>query len=197
LSDDRATLRKRLREQRRALPAAQRIAAADALAQRLLALPFAPREGHVAGYWAMDGEIALHVWQLRLPSTLQYCLPILDDDNGVLRFAPWRAGEALVANRYGIPEPADTRDALPAEAMAMIVLPLVGFDANGHRLGMGGGWYDRSLAFRRDRPTPPPWLVGAGFESQRVDAIAAERWDVALDAICTETDNYPISTSAA
>ena len=198
MSDARATVRDRLRRElrarRRAIPAAQRIAAAEALAQRLLALPFAPDSGHVAGYWAMDGEIALHVWQLRLPAGLTYCLPVLSDD-GALRFAPWRAGEPLVANRYGIPEPADLRDARPAEAMTMIVLPLVGFDAHGHRLGMSNGWYDRSLAFRRDAGAPP-WLVGAGFSTQRVDALAPETWDVPLDAVCTESDTLTFAASA-
>ena len=65
---DRAQLRRDLRSRRRALPAAQRIAAADALANQLLALPFLPDAGHVAGYWAMDGEIALNSWQVRLRS---------------------------------------------------------------------------------------------------------------------------------
>jgi 5-formyltetrahydrofolate cyclo-ligase len=200
MSEDRATLRKHLRaelrERRRAIPAAQRIAAAEALAQRLLALPFAPRSGPVAGYWAMDGEIALHVWQLRLPPETTYCLPVLHDD-GRLRFVPWRAGEALVANRHGIPEPADTDAALPAEAMAMIVLPLTGFDAQGYRLGMGGGWYDRSLAFRHASAAAPPWLVGAGFAAQRIDALNPEPWDIALDAICTETDTHLHAASIA
>ncbi len=200
MSDDHTTLRKQLRaqlrEHRHAIPAAQRIAAAESLAQRLLTLPFAADGGHVAGYWAMDGEIALHVWQMRLPAGAIYCLPVLGDD-GLLRFAPWRAGEDLVANRYGIPEPANARDALPAEAMTMIVLPLVGFDERGHRLGMGGGWYDRSLAFRRTRASPPPWLVGAGFAAQRVDALDTEAWDIALDAICTETHTHLPSASAA
>ena len=105
-------------------------------------------------------------------------------------FRAWRPGEALVANRFGIPEPAEA-EILPAEAMAMIVMPLVGFDARGQRLGMGGGWYDRSLAFRLDRPAPPPWLVGAGFAVQRVDALPIESWDVPLDAVCTESDTTP------
>jgi 5-formyltetrahydrofolate cyclo-ligase len=194
--NDRDALRKRLREQRRAIPAAQRIAAAETLAQRLLALPFAPQNGHVAGYWAMDGEIALHVWQMRLPTDTIYCLPILSDDDR-LRFAPWRAGEDLVANRYGIPEPADTSGALPPASMAMIVLPLVGFDAHGHRLGMGGGWYDRSLAFRRTNAAAPPWCVGVGFEAQRLDALQTEPWDIAMDAICTDTDTHLPPASAA
>lgn len=182
----RDALRRSLRDRRRALAPATRIAAAEALATRLLALPFAPQSGHVAGYWAMDGEIALHVWQLRLPPAVRYCLPVLGDD-GLLGFAPWRPGEDLVANRFGIPEPVSTP--LPAAAMALIVAPLVGFDADGHRLGMGGGWYDRSLAFRRTA-TAPPWLAGAAFDAQRVEALAAEAWDVPLDAVCTETDTF-------
>ena len=60
-----------------------------------------------------------------------------------------------------------------------------GFDATGQRLGMGGGWYDRSFAFRRDRAAPP-WLVGAGFAAQQVPALEAAGWDVVPDAICTE-----------
>lgn len=184
---DRPSLRRQLRAARRALPAAQRIAAAEALAAHLLALPFAPAAGHVAGYWAMDGEIALHAWQLRLPRGCTYCLPVLGEDER-LRFAPWRPGAPLRANRFGIPEPEVDGDALlEAERMAFVVVPLVGFDAHGHRLGMGGGWYDRSFAFRRERAAPP-WLVGAGFGLQRIASLAAESWDVGLDAVCTESD---------
>lgn len=183
---DRAQLRRDLRAQRRALPAPQRIAAADALANRLLALPFAPASGYAAGYWAMDGEIALHSWQLRLPGGVVYCLPVLHEDN-TLRFAPWRPGDALVTNQFGIPEPdVQAASALEPQAMSLVAMPLVGFDGAGQRLGMGGGWYDRSFAFR-NTAMPPPWLVGVGFDAQRVDRLAAEAWDVLPDAICTET----------
>lgn len=183
---DRPSLRRQLRATRRGLSAAARIAAAEAVATRLLALPFAPATGHVAGYWAMDGEIALHAWQLRLPRACTYCLPVLGDDDR-LRFAPWRPGAPLRENRFGIPEPDVATDALlPPERMAMVVVPLVGFDARCHRLGMGGGWYDRSFAFRRECGAPP-WLVGAGFSLQQVDVLATEAWDVGLDAVCTES----------
>ena len=184
---DRVQLRRDLRSRRRALPAAQRIAAADTLANQLLALPFLPDSGHVAGYWAMDGEIALNSWQVRLPRSLVYCLPVLHTDNS-LRFAPWRPGEALVSNRFGIPEPdVDPAEALPAQALSLVVMPLVGFDARGHRLGMGGGWYDRSFAFR-NAAAPPPWLVGVGLNAQRVPHLDQEAWDVIPDALCTETE---------
>lgn len=196
MTADRTALRRELRERRRALPAAQRIAAADRLAAHLLALPFAPQSGYVAGYWATDGEIALHVWQLRLPPECVYCLPVLHAD-GRLRFAPWRPGDPLVSNRHGIPEPdLEPASLLDPEQMSLVVAPLVGFDERGHRLGMGGGWYDRSFAFRQ-RQAAPPWLVGAAFDAQRVDLLDRSDWDVALDAVCTETTTLDCSRAPA
>ena len=198
----RAPLRAELRARRRAIPAPQRIAAAEQLAGRLLALPMLPPAGDAAGYWAMDGEIALHAFQLRLPPGLRWCLPVLTDDG--LRFARWRAGEPLLANRHGIPEPDVPADALlEPRQMALVLVPLVGFDAAGRRLGMGGGWYDRAFAYRNgaalagdatgpagDASRRPPWLVGTAFAAQQVDALDAEPWDVPLDAVCTERDTF-------
>ena len=189
MSDERGALRRALRERRRALPAPERIAAADALAARLLALPIAPQSGHAAGYWAMDGEIGLHAWQLRLPRTVRYCLPVLHED-GHLRFAPWKPGEPLRANRYGIPEPdVDEASLLRADQLDFAVVPLVAFDVRGRRLGMGGGWYDRSFAFRRSTAAPP-FLVGAGFDLQQLSAAPSREWDVRMDAICTPTTTW-------
>ena len=137
----------------------------------------------------MDGEIGLHAFQLRLPAALTYCLPMLHAD-GRLRFSPWKPGDPLVTNRHGIPEPdMAPDDALEPRDMALVVLPLVGFDSRCHRLGMGGGWYDRSFSFRQSQPAPP-WLVGAAFEAQRLPRIANEQWDVALDAVCSEHATY-------
>ena len=186
---ERDALRRELRARRQAVPAAERIAAAERLAAHLLELPFAPTQGHVAGYWAMNGEIALHAWQLRLPKACTYCLPVLHED-GRLRFAPWRPGEPLVSNRHGIPEPDVAAGALrEPESMAFVVAPLVAFDAQGHRLGMGGGWYDRSFAFRRMQPAPP-WLVGAAFAAQRVPSVMPQPWDMPLDAACDDRTTH-------
>jgi len=197
---ERARLRRELREKRRAIAAPQRIAAAQSLAQRLLSLPTAPLVGHVAGYWAMDGEIALHAWQLQLPPGLIYCLPVLIDD-GLLAFAPWRPGEPLATNRFGIPEPDVAPEFLfRPDKMAMVVVPLVGFDTRCHRLGMGGGWYDRSFAASHHSDDAPgkgghPLLVGAAFAVQQIDRLPAQAWDVALDAVCTETDTFNGTTT--
>lgn len=188
MSEDRKTLRAQLRQARRALDAPTRLTAAETLAGQLLQLPFAPARGLVAGYWAGDGEIALHRWQTQLPPGVTYCLPLLAGDS--LRFAPWHPGQALTHNRYGIPEPdIALADALPAQAMALVVTPLVGFDRHCQRLGMGGGWYDRSFAFRLQHAAPP-WLVGAAFDCQQVAALAAADWDVRLDAVCTPSTTH-------
>ncbi|MCM2335447.1 MAG: 5-formyltetrahydrofolate cyclo-ligase [Pseudomonas sp.] len=189
MTHDRDALRRELRARRRDLAPQQRIAGAERIAGHLLALPFAPTHGYVAGYWAVDGEIGLHAWQLRLPDTCVYCLPVLGDD-GRLRFGPWRPGDGLVSNRFGIPEPdLETSSLLEPEQMTLVVLPLVGFDPRGHRLGMGGGWYDRSFAFRHARQAPPH-LVGAAFEVQQVVRLDNADWDVALDAVCTDSGTH-------
>ena len=176
-----------LRQRRRDIAPPERMKAAEAVAERLLGLPDAPARGYVAGYWAMDGELPLHVWEIRLPPDCIYCLPVLDEAKMQLRFAPWRSGDALVSNRFGIPEPDfDAASLLDAADIALIALPLTGFDARAHRLGMGGGWYDRTLAFRRDAPAPP-LAIGIGFDLQQVEAIAPAPWDVPCDAIVTES----------
>jgi len=178
-------LRNSLRAARRALPAAGRMQAAEAIVAPLLAFPELHAPGYVAGYWAMDGEVPLHVLQMRLPAHSRWCLPCIQAD-GSLRFAPWRPGDPLVSNRFGIPEPdLEPASQLDAADVALILLPLVGFDRAGRRLGMGGGFYDRTLAFRAARPAPPR-LVGVAYGLQETDALPADAWDVPLDAIVTE-----------
>lgn len=177
--------RKALRAARRALSPSERIRGAQDLAPRLLDLPFAPSNGYVAGYWAMDGEIALHAWQLNLPAATVFCLPVLHDD-GLLKFAPWRVGDPLTHNRYNIPEPVfEDSSLLDARDMAMVVMPLVGFTDDGHRIGMGGGWYDRTFAFRLEASDLPPYLVGVGFDVQQTADVTRNSWDVQPDAVCT------------
>ena len=183
--DPRGQARRALRQRRREASPAERMAVGEAVAAALLSHPRFPEAGYVAGYWASHGEVPLHLLQMRLPAGLSWCLPCVQA-RGRLMFAPWRPGDPLVANRYGIPEPELERDSLLApEQMALVVLPLLGYTGDGQRLGMGGGYYDRSFAFRKDAPAPP-WLVGAAYSFQRLDSLPAQPWDVRLDAIATE-----------
>ena len=113
-------------------------------------------------------------------------LPVIDAQRH-LRFAPWRAGVAIETNRFGIPEPAcAAADLLAPQQLDVVLLPLLGFDRSGHRLGIGGGYYDRSFAFLRDRRgVAQPLLVGVGYASQEVAAL-----DASLGT-CTSTSSPP------
>jgi len=185
----RRALRATMRERRRALPVRERLDAASALAAHLLP-ELAAHAGRIAGYWAIDGELPLHAVQSELPATLRWCLPLLHDDRR-LRFREWSAGQPLGTNRYGIPEPL-TGPALDPATLAVVLLPLLAFDACGHRLGQGGGWYDRSFAGQGNDPRPgpatvamPPRLIGIGYDWQQVEALDSAGWDVPLDAVAT------------
>jgi 5-formyltetrahydrofolate cyclo-ligase len=175
LTSTRAELRAELRARRAALRPGERLAAADAVARHLGERPELREPGYVAGYWAVNGELPLHAVQLRLAPGQVWCLPVTTPGGG-LRFAPWRAGDPLAPNRYGIPEPVAETTLAPDE-MAVVLLPLLGFGRDGTRLGMGGGYYDRAFGFRRGQAAPP---------RQETEGLAAEDWDVPLDAIVTE-----------
>jgi 5-formyltetrahydrofolate cyclo-ligase len=185
--DPRREARRALRHRRREATPAERMAAGEAIAASLLAHPRFPTRGYVAGYWAVHGEVPLHLLQLRMGEGLVWCLPCIQPDQS-LRFAPWRPGDPLASNQFGIPEPELAAESqLPASEMALIVLPLLGFTRAGDRLGMGAGFYDRTLAFPRD-PGAPPWLVGAGYAFQELPSLPRAEWDVRVDAIATELE---------
>lgn len=186
----RQELRQRLREQRARLPAAQRIAAAQGLLQQLQLLPELSVDERIGGYFAVNGELSLHLvvaqcWR----QDKTFLLPVAGADRQ-LRFARYGAASTVQPNRFGIPEPEATPDELVDPAtLELVLVPLLGFDRRGHRLGYGGGFYDRSFAFLQGRERPAlPLLVGVGYSFQEVDTLAAESWDVKLDLIATERE---------
>lgn len=185
----RQALRDELRARRAALTTAQRIAAAGAIAQQLQQLPEFLLDPHVAGYWAVRGEVPLLAVVAALRRREQrYYLPVLNHD--ALCFAPWRADDPLEPNRYGIPEPtmAPADCTAPAD-LDLVLVPLVGFDRRGNRLGSGAGYYDRSFAFLHEGARPrPPVLVGVAYACQEVPALDAQPWDVRLDYVVTDQE---------
>jgi 5-formyltetrahydrofolate cyclo-ligase len=189
-ADPRAALRKQLRSRREALSAAERIIAANGLVAQLERIPEFLTDRRIAGYWAIGGELPLLGLMPGLRARGQtYHLPVAGKDRH-LRFAPWRPGVEIVANRYGIPEPVVAEaELLPPAALDLVLVPLLGFDRRGQRLGFGGGYYDRSFQFLRERTdVGKPVLVGVGYAMQEVEAIAAMPWDVRLDYVATERE---------
>jgi 5-formyltetrahydrofolate cyclo-ligase len=179
-----------LRARRAALPSPSRDRVARAVAQTLLhARPLADAR-RVAGYLANGGEVDLRLALEGLRAQgRQTLLPVLcPTPPGSLRFAPYDQRSRLHPNRFGIAEPAVP---IPLQRrpldLDLVLLPLVAFDARGNRLGMGGGYYDRSFAalhshggWRRPR------LIGVAYAFQEVDRLPAEAWDVPLDGVLTE-----------
>lgn len=187
-SDERRTLRSELRARRAALSASERIAAAQGLLDQVEKIPEFLTDRRIGGYWAVDGELPLAALIQGVRARGQdWHLPVIAAQRQ-LRFAPWRPGAAIETNRYGIPEPAcAAADLLAPQQLDVVLLPLLGFDRSGHRLGFGGGYYDRSFAFLRDRRgVGTPVLVGVGYAAQEVAALDAMPWDVHLDYIATD-----------
>ncbi len=191
MNNSRATLRQAIRQQRRALTPAQRQHYARQLASHIVhSRLFRPAQ-HIACYLANDGEMDLSPVIQRIWSMSKQCyLPILSEGKEKqMWFAPYQAGDTLIPNRYGIPEPDCHSDAwLAPQQLELVLMPLVAFDDQGNRLGMGGGYYDRSFAFlTRPHGIKKPRLVGVAYELQRVDTLPFEPWDVPMNAIATET----------
>ncbi len=191
LSFDRSQLRRKLRNARNKLTPQQQTNAAIGLLNTLKKELFYRRAKRVAFYLPNDGEISpLPLIKLSESLGKRCYLPVLHPQRqGQLLFGEYCDNDKLCHNRFGIAEP-DLRQRKHCQAFAMdlVFLPLVGFDNQGNRLGMGGGFYDRSFAFKRHaaRRYQKPLLVGLAHNLQQVDALPAEPWDVPLFGIATD-----------
>ncbi|PTY37468.1 5-formyltetrahydrofolate cyclo-ligase [Saccharospirillum sp. MSK14-1] len=182
-------LRRQLRSRRRALTAHQQRFAAQRLTQQVVRSPGYSRMRSVALYWATDGEIDVYPLMRRLLRDGKgVYLPVLQPRKIALWFRPWHPGSTMKANRFGIPEPTSGRRILPW-AMDWVLLPLVGFDDQGGRLGMGGGFYDRTFAARVRWPRQPR-LIGVAHQCQQVERIPLESWDIPLAAVVTDQQQW-------
>jgi len=179
---EKSFLRQHLREKRRALAPAAKSEAAAAIAGLAGTLPGWDGAQHIALYWPNDGELDPRLLANRCRNEQRHLyLPTLCEDNRLL-FRRWDANTRLLPNRFGIPEPASCSPQRNAAEINVIFIPLVGWRRDGYRLGMGGGFYDRTLA-----GLTGPLLVGLGFGCQEIShGTAAEPWDVALDYVLTE-----------
>jgi 5-formyltetrahydrofolate cyclo-ligase len=188
-------LRRRLRAGRRRLTPQVQRDHAKALARHLDTNLRFRRARRVAFYIAADGEIdPAPVLRLALRAGKRCYLPVLRKYRpGYLWFHAYRRHTCLRRNRFGILEPTvRKRERAAPWGLDMILVPLVGFDRDCHRLGMGGGFYDRTLGYMRlRRHWKAPLLIGLAHECQRVDRIDARPWDVALDGVVTERGWYP------
>ena len=184
---ERRALRREMRHRRRALSASNRRAAAWVLSKRLAGSRWFANSRTIAVYLPNDGEIDLLPLVARAWSMgKRMYLPKLFGPK--LWFLPFHARSTLAGNRFAIPEPVEPAcRRIPPMFLDLVLFPLVAFDRFGNRLGMGGGYYDRTFeAVRRRTVWRGPKLVGVAYEFQRVDSLPAADWDIPLDAIVTE-----------
>ena len=191
---NRQTLRREIRRQRRQLSDTQRTASALQLAANAGRDRLILNSRHIAVYLPSDGEIdpqplMQYLWSLGK----SLYLPVLVSFSGQrLWFSSYSPGDRLVLNRFGIPEPERVHHKrIRPASLDLVLTPLVGFDDKGHRLGMGGGYYDRVFGFlnRRTRWNKPR-LMGLAYELQRCRTLTSASWDVDLDAVVTERAVY-------
>lgn len=180
-------LRRHFRNQRRALASALQAAHADAIARHFSRslLPLGSRR--IGIFIAADGEpdtlpLIGKLWSMGK----QVCLPVVRTLSGRLEFYSFGPATGLIPGAFGIPVPAADANHLPLLAMDLLLMPLVAYDRRGTRLGMGGGFYDRTLC------TLPaglrPRLVGIAHSLQYSPAELPRAWnDVSLDAVITES----------
>jgi 5-formyltetrahydrofolate cyclo-ligase len=189
------SLRQQIRDKRRALSDAEREQAAYLLCERVASSRTFQQSKHIAFYLANDGEMDLnllieHAWQQG-----KHCyLPVLAEPNTQrLWFIPYTSESKLKPNRFGIPEPIHSHSTRLRKTLSLdlILMPLVAFDDQGNRMGMGGGFYDRTLAFLRQRQYwHKPNLLGVAYEFQKQQQLETNPWDIPLQAIATEKCLY-------
>lgn len=186
LSEQRGQLRKQLRKQLRTQRRALSIQESTARNQRICVnlhrfLPFL-RARRIGAYWPTDGEVNL----ISLFDDRFY-LPILREQSRRWQSKGLLFGscdEHLKLNTYGIPEP-DARLPISARTLDLLLVPLVGFSREGHRLGMGGGYYDRT--FKELGAWKKVFKLGVGYEFQQTE-FPVEHWDQPLDGVVTERE---------
>ena len=178
LQADKAALRKALTAARRALDEATKQAWDAQICSKLMAWWRHNRVMDIGVYWPLAGEPDLMpAYEHLAAAGVRLALPVVLQKNAILGFAEWLPGEEMVCDRMGVAVPKDLR---AVERPGALVIPCLGFNAHGYRLGYGGGYYDRTL-----EAEPRPLTLGIAYAHSAADFPDAPH-DVALDLIITE-----------
>jgi len=176
-------LRQQIRKTRANLTALQQQQAEDSITQQALALIEERNAQHIALYVSFDGEISTDkLIKILWAQGKQVYLPVLHPFNpNHLLFLRYLPDTPMLKNKFGICEPKlNVQNVLPLDELDILFTPLVAFDKQGNRLGMGGGFYDRTLQHWQKTSFIP---VGLAHQCQQVEQLPTEAWDVPLHQI--------------
>jgi len=190
--EERRLLRQTLRQARRALTAEQQQQAARDLMTQIIRQEFFINARRVAFYHQIDGEIdPAPLLDVALSEGKTCFLPVISEDNpDTISFAPYTAETVLAENEWGIAQPPPPEFIESPTELDLVFVPLVGFDANCFRLGMGKGFYDRTFSFKIFNRRSQPLLVGLAHDCQLTEPFPIASWDVRLDAVVTGQKIY-------
>lgn len=166
----------------------ERQKASDCICQKIGSLTSFHQAQTIALYRAFKAEVDVTtLWNLAIFAGKRCFFPVVRAQH--LLFLPAEPANSFSKNTYGILEPqTNFEQAIAPEKLDMMVLPLLAFDEQGHRVGSGGGYYDRVLSQQK-----PKLLVGVAYEFQKENAIIADSWDVPLNVVITEKNTYWIN----
>jgi 5-formyltetrahydrofolate cyclo-ligase len=193
----RDTIRQEVRHKRKKLTAVLQQEYAVLLCEKLVEQTEDKHAKKIAIYLANDGELNTQpyinwCWK----NEISVYLPVIHPfSKGNLLFIRYTETSILIKNKYGISEPKlDVRNIIPVDKLDIIFTPLVAFDPQGNRLGMGGGFYDRTLAtwylqYQKNNKTKP-MPMGLAHDCQKVNTIPVKTWDIPLPKIITPTNSY-------
>lgn len=197
---NRQIIRAQIRSKRQTCSLDEQLTAALLLRDKLLIHPQVKYSQHIALYLSNDGELDLQPFiEACWAQHKNVYLPVLHPFSpGHLLFLRYQADTPLIKNQYGILEPKlNVTTLIPLSELDLIFTPLVAFDKTGQRLGMGGGFYDRTLKkWSEEKESLCKTLhftpIGLAHDFQQVEHIPAELWDIPLPEIITPTHTYKV-----
>ena len=184
-------IRERLKEKRKNLTKKQSSELSRAIFLRIIRSSWIQEHSNIGIYYALNGEAdTLKLIEFLWSNNQNAFLPVMHHNS--LLFGNFAPNSDLNENTYGIPEPELTKEnQVSALELDMVFVPLVAFDQDGYRLGMGGGYYDRTFEKKlKDQKPTTPLLVGLAYEFQKQNNLVYQPWDVPLDMVVTEAHTY-------
>ena len=185
------TLREHLKLKRKHLTTKESHDMSHGISQKIIRSKWIREYSNVGIYHPVNGEVnALQLTDFMWSINQQIFLPMINKKK--LLFGKLRPDSKLKKNCFGIPEPCVTRNnQVSADLLDMVFVPLVAFDLNGFRIGMGSGYYDRTFAKRlTTKDLKHPVLIGLAYEFQKQECLNHQPWDVPLDMVVTELKTY-------
>jgi 5-formyltetrahydrofolate cyclo-ligase len=189
-------LRQRMKKQRKQLSVLQQQHLSEKMVMLLSSSPFYREARNIALYLPINGEAdPCQLFHQNSDIDKKFYLPVLSScTEQPLDFIQWHSETQFKTNRYGISEPTyQAEESILATQLDLVIMPLLAFDPKGNRLGMGGGYYDRSFSFKRQAQYRySPLLVAYAYGFQMQTQLATQAWDIPVDAYVTENQFHSL-----